>query len=164
MQNDTDPDTTPATRGDGTPIAKLQHRVSPEEEQQIIQMKLARVSHGQICTELNRNPRTIQRVWNKHLDRIAKEKAGQNERSRIEALQRLDQIAVDARHGAIRARQEKKANDERQWLQLEEKTIMEMARLEGLQVNKVEVSGQVGVVAVHITERVDYNDPQVIDV
>lgn len=152
------------TRSDGTPIARLQNKVTPEEAQQIIEMKMARMPQQQICAVLNRHPRTIKKVWEKHLDAIAKERAGQNERQRIIALQRLDQVAIDARHGALRARRDQNEQAEIRFLSLEEKTILDMARLDGLQVDKVEVSGTVGVLAVHITEQVDYEPDGVIDV
>lgn len=141
-------------------------RLTVEEQQQIIEWKLARVSNLAIAENLNCHPRSVAKVWTKHLDSISEERQGKNERSRIEAIQRLDQIAIDARHGALRARRDGTPATEHKFLTLEEKTLIDIARLDGLQVDKVEVSGGIGVVSVVITEQVEETYPQreVIDI
>lgn len=154
-------------RKDGTPVSRMGRRLTVDEEQQIIEWKLNRMSVVAIAEQLDCHQRTVKRVWNKHLDSIAEERHGKNERNRIEAIQRLDQIAVDARHGALRARKDQNQASEHRFLTLEEKTLLDIARLDGLQVDKVEVSGGIGVVAVHITEQVEdtyRQNNEVIDV
>ena len=117
-------------------------RLTPEERDQIIELKLDRVSVRNIAVMVKTSTRTVQQVWNKWLRDTAAERAAALEESRTEAIARLDRIATDARHGALRARSDGDDAAVARYLDTEQRALVAAAKLEGLDLpTRIEHSG-----------------------
>lgn len=123
-------------------MAADRKRLTPEERERIIELKLDRVPVREIAQVIDCTVTTVQKVWHQWLDSTAKERASRLERVRQELIQRHQRIAADARRGANRARTEGKAGDETRFLSEERAALREIARLTGSDApTKIEQSG-----------------------
>ena len=78
-------------------------RLTPDEIDDIIELKLDRVPVRDICTRVGCAIETVLRHWNAWLDDASEERRTKLERHQTEIMVRLDHIAADARRGARRA-------------------------------------------------------------
>lgn len=78
-------------------------RLSEEERDRIVELKLNRVPVKQIAADLGCSTNTVQRHWFNYLDETAGERREHLDRCRQEAIARLDSVATRARRSAIRA-------------------------------------------------------------
>jgi acyl-CoA reductase-like NAD-dependent aldehyde dehydrogenase len=123
-------------------VASDRKRLTPEERDRIIELKLDRVPVREIAELVDCTVTTVQRTWHAWLDSTAKERAGKLERVRQELIQRQQRIASDARRGAARARGEGKAADEQRFLAEERAALREIARMTGSDApTKIEQTG-----------------------
>lgn len=136
-------------------MASDRKRLTPEERDRIIELKLDRVPVREIAEVIDCTVTTVQRAWHQWLDSTAKERASHLERIRQELIQRQQRIASDARRGAARARAAGSAGDETRFLAEERAALREIARLAGSDApTKIEQSGP-GLQVLVIREEVD---------
>lgn len=136
-------------------MASDRKRLTPEEKDRIIELKLDRVPVREIAELVDCTVTSVQRTWHQWLDSTAKERASKLERVRQELIQRQQRIAADARRGASRARVDGKAGDETRFLAEERAALREIARLTGSDApTKIEQTGPAFQVLV-IREEVD---------
>jgi transposase-like protein len=136
-------------------VASDRKRLTPEERDRIIELKLDRVPVREIAELVDCTVTTVQRAWHQWLDSTAKERASHLERVRQELIQRHQRIAGDARKGATRARLDGKAGDETRFLAEERAALREIARLTGSDAPaKIEHTGP-GLQVLVIREEVD---------
>lgn len=135
-------------------MAQSNIRLSPDQRDRIVEMRLDRVPVRTIAKEVGCTPRTVMLWWKKWLAEVSEERRAELEGARTEALARLDKVAEDARKGALRARSNDDPAAEARFLNIEQQAIMSAAKLEGLDVQKVEHSGAVGIMSVTIVEEV----------
>lgn len=120
-------------------------RINEQEKERIIELRLNGVPVRSVAKQLDTTTRTVQRHWHKYLDQTAEERAGHLERIREELLQRQEQIATDARLGALRSRRNTDGPGEVRFLAEERAALREMERLTGAAApTKTEVTGPAG--------------------
>ena len=109
--------------------------------------------------------KTVQRHWNKHLDTLARERIGKTERHRAEAVVRLEKVSAAAWEAVLRARTDADAAAEIRALAMFRQATMDVARLEGVEVQRVEHTGAIAIASVTITETVaePFIDAEVIE-
>lgn len=126
-------------------MSSTRKRITPDERDRIIEMKLDRVPVRSIAATVDTSPRTVQETWKKWLRDTAAERAAALEESRAEAVARLDRIATDARLGAIRARKDGDDAAVARYLDTEQRALVAAAKLEGLDLpTRVEHTGPAG--------------------
>lgn len=86
------------------PKAKSARRLTLEEIDRIVELKLNQVPVRAIATEVGVAANTVVDHWHKWLDATTEDRREQLERHRSATIARLDHVAVNARRGAIRAR------------------------------------------------------------
>lgn len=123
-------------------------RLLPEERDRIIELKLSRVPVRAIAAQVGTTTATVQKVWKKHLADNAKARAGRLESERSEVLLRLDQVAADARRGFEKAMENADFGAAARFLAEERQAIGQRAKSTGLDVQKIDVSGQVDLRAI----------------
>ena len=79
-------------------------RISPEEHQQIIDLKLDCVPVLKIAETVGCSTATVVDHWHKWLDETTEERRANLERKRSEVIGRLQSVASIARRGAVEAR------------------------------------------------------------
>jgi transposase-like protein len=120
-------------------------RLTPEERDRIIEMRLDRVPVRAIAVDVKTTTRTVQETWKRWLRETAEERRAALEESRTEAVARLDRIATDARLGALRARRDGDDAAVARYLDTEQRAIVAAAKLEGLDLpTRVEHTGADG--------------------
>jgi transposase-like protein len=123
----------------------MSKRLTPDEKERIIELKLNRVSVRTIAEDVGTTTRTVQETWKRWLRDTSTERAAALEEARTEAVARLDRIATDARHGAIRARRDGDDGAVARYLDSEQRAIVAAAKLEGLDLpTRVEHTGADG--------------------
>lgn len=121
-------------------------KLTPEDHDRIIEMKLNRVPVRSIAQEIDCSPRIVQDHWNRYLADTAAERAARAETLRVEAVARLEQIAADCRLGALRTRAANQHTNCIRYLNAERATLVAIAQIEGVgEPLKVEHSGTVEV-------------------
>ena len=133
-------------------------RLTPEEKERIIEMRLNRVPVRSVAEQLNVNPSTVQRTWGRYIKNAMTERIGALEETRETLIQRQDRIATDARIGVIRSRRDGDSAAEARFLSEERASLREIARLTGSDApTKVEHNTPEGVpfTAIHIVESVE---------
>lgn len=73
-----------------------QRRLTPDERDRIVEMRLRGVPVRTVAAEIDTTTKTVQRVWSAYLDETAQERAEATERTRSELIARQDRIARDA--------------------------------------------------------------------
>lgn len=106
-------------------------KLTPDEEDRIVELKLNRVSVRAIAAEMSCSLNTVQDRWNKYLAGMADTRADQLDAIRSEAIARLDQVAFDARMGVVRARQAGDHPSVARYLDVEARAILAAAKLSG---------------------------------
>jgi hypothetical protein len=128
-------------------------RLTPEERERIIEMKLNRVPVRAIAAQIGATTRTVQETWRKWIEATAAERAGRLESTREELIQRHDRIATDARVGVLRARRDADSAAEARFLAEERAALREIARLTGSDApQRLDHSGDVGFTVLRIVE------------
>ncbi len=123
-------------------MSEHRKRLTPEERDRIVDLRLNRVSVRQTAAEVGCQTKTVQRVWHAWLAETAAERAETLELAREELIQRHQRVATDARLGAIRARRDGDLSAEARFLAEDRQALREIARLQGLDgPQRVEVSG-----------------------
>lgn len=131
-------------------------RVTPEEVEQIIEMKLVRrMSYREIAAEIGRDKDTVARHWNSYLEERAAEFAEELEPYRAELLLRLNTIADEARRRRLAAEND---SDRIRYMAEERHAIAQIAKLLGLEQLSLNHSGGVGFTVIEISEEVDDSD------
>ncbi len=130
-------------------------RLAPEQVDELIELRLSGHSVNGVAAAIGCDRKTVLRHWHKHLDAIARERVGRTERHRAEAVVRLTRIAEDARRNATHALDREDDAAAARYLALERQALMDIAKLEGVEVQRVEHSGVVAVAQVTIAEVVE---------
>lgn len=117
-------------------------RLTPDERDQIVELKLNRVPVRAIAEQVGTTTTTVQKTWNTYIRETAAERAEKIAETREELVLRQERIAVDARHGAMRARKDGNPAAETRYLAEERAALREIARLTGSDApTKVEQTG-----------------------
>jgi transposase-like protein len=120
-------------------------RLTPDERDRIIEMRLDRVPVRTIAAEIKTTTRTVQETWKRWLRETAEERRAVLDESRAEAIARLDRIATDARLGALRARRDGDDSAVARYLDTEQRALVAGAKLEGLDMpTRIEHTGADG--------------------
>lgn len=106
-------------------------RLTPDEKDRIVEMKLNRVPVRAIAEQVGCATKTVQDTWAKWLDATSDERTRRLAATREELIQRHERIATDARHGVIRARRDNDTAAEVRYLAEERAALREIARLTG---------------------------------
>lgn len=143
--------------------ASPRKRLTPDERDRIIELKLDRVPVRDIAELVGCTVTTVQRTWHGWLSETAEERAEALAKTREELVQRQERIAIDARRGAARAKAAGKAGDEVKFLAEERAALREIARLTGSDApTKIEQSGP-GFQVLVIREEVSDGDASASD-
>lgn len=125
-------------------MSSTRKRLTPDERDAIIELKLNRVPVREIASKVGCQTRTVQLTWKAWLAETSAERNEQLESIREELIQRQDRIAAEARRGALRAKVADDAAAEARYLAEERAALREVARLTGADApTKVEHSGGV---------------------
>jgi transposase-like protein len=106
-------------------------RLTPDERERIVELRLNRVPVRTVATEVGCQTKTVQAVWKRWLDETSAERSASLERTREELVQRHERIATDARLGYLRARRDNDRAAEVRYLAEERNALREIARLTG---------------------------------
>lgn len=106
-------------------------RLTPDEHDRIVELKLDRVPVRAIAQDVGCTVQTVQRTWHKWLADTAEERSAALEATREELIQRQQRIASDARKGAMLARGANQQATEVRFLAEERAALREIARLTG---------------------------------
>lgn len=132
------------------------HRLTPEERERIVELRLQRVPVRTVAEEVGTSTKTVVAVWQKYLQERAQRDPAELERRRAEVVLRLEQTATDARRAYVRAMRDSDMTAARGFLAEERNALMALSRIDGLDVQRVEHSGEVGGVQIlRIVESVD---------
>lgn len=119
-------------------------RLTEDEVDQIIELKMNRVPVRAIAARVGCTPKTVQRRWDQFVTESRARRAEQHDSELEELILRQDQIAADARRLLIRARQDNDHQASARFLAEERQALREKARLQGLDAAaKIEHSGTV---------------------
>jgi transposase-like protein len=136
----------------------MRKRLTPDERERIVELKLNRVPVRKIAEEVGTTTTSVQRVWNSYITATAAERSSRLSETREELVQRHERIATDARYGAMRARRDGNAVAEARYLGEERAALREVARLTGADApTKIESDGA-GLQVLVIREEVDNAD------
>lgn len=120
-------------------------RLSPDERDRIIELRLNRVPVRQVAAELGCHTRTVTRAWHSWLAETAEERAAVLELQREELIQRHERVATDARIGLQRARRDGDLAAEARFLAEDRQALREIARIQGLDApQRLELAGPYG--------------------
>lgn len=123
-------------------------RLTPDERDRIIEMRLNRVPVRKVAELIGCQSKTVQLTWKKWLAETAAERAEALEETREELIQRMEQIATDARVGAQTANSVADQSAEVRFLAEERAALREIARLTGSDAPvKIEHTGEVAIAA-----------------
>jgi transposase-like protein len=117
--------------------SKHAKRVSEEDVERIVELRLNRATYVQIATEMGMAKNTVMDHWHKWLDRTTEERRAKLEQHRSEVIARLDSVATLARRGAIRARANRdlepaeRTKAEARYLAEERQAMRELSRIAG---------------------------------
>lgn len=103
-------------------------RLTPEEREQIIELRLRCVPIRKVAEKVGCTPNTVTKVYRKHIEARSKERHAALELSLEEAVTRLERTANDARRSFQNATVAGDENAPR-WLEVERKTLTELVRL-----------------------------------
>jgi len=130
-------------------------RLTPEQEQQIIDLSLQGLSRRAVAAQVGCTPKVVQDRWAKYRDFDMKERAGDTEGVRQDLIYRHQQSALDARRGYLAAQQRGEDTAAQRWLAQELASLKEIAKLTGSDAPaKVEHSGETGFTVVRIVEEI----------
>ena len=127
-------------------------RLTPEEQERIIALRLSGVAVRQVATEIPTTTKTVVDTFKRYLGERAVEFAAETDQERAKILSRLERIADSAAHLAQHAEKE---GDRARAMGEERQALAAMAKLLGLEVQKVEHSGDTGFTVLRIVEQVD---------
>jgi hypothetical protein len=114
-----------------------QKRLTPDEIDRIVSLKLDRVRVSVIAREVDCDPKTVQLWWHKWLDDASIERRAQLERSRTEQIARFESVAIRSRQGANRVRADDSmepdaiARAEAKYLSEERQAVRDLCKVAG---------------------------------
>lgn len=106
--------------------------LTPDEHDRIIELKLARATRMAISREVGCAPATVDAHWHQYLAETADARQGRLEQMRSETIARFEQVATDARHGAILARSQRNHQAAARYLAVEQAALRDIAKLTGV--------------------------------
>jgi len=118
-------------------VSKHAKRVTEEDIERIVELRLNRLSYAQIAAEMGMAKNTVMDHWHKWLDATTEQRRAELERHRSEVIARLDSVASLARRGAIRARANtdmdptERTRAEARYLAEERQAMRELSRIAG---------------------------------
>ena len=95
----------------------------------------------EVAKRVGTTPLTVQRHWHKWLRATAEERAGALEEAREEIVQRLTQLADDARRAFTAALSVDDQSAAARWADQERQALKELARIQGLDIANINLSG-----------------------
>jgi IS30 family transposase len=116
-------------------------RLTPDEVDQIVELRLAGVPVRAVAREVNTSPKTVQRRWHQYLRASAKERAEALAETREEIVQRFTQLADSARREANAALEVGDQSGAVKWSEQERHALRELARVQGLDVATINLTG-----------------------
>src|SRR6056297_3477693 len=128
------------------PGSKHAKRLTPDEVDRIVELRLNRITYRAIADQLGCDKDTVALHWHRWLDSSSEERRAELERKRTEVIERLDSTAANARRGALRARGElppdEAAKAEARFLAEERQALIGLARVAGYDA-PISISGRV---------------------
>ena len=103
-------------------------RLTQDEREQIVELRLRRVSVRKVAEMVGCTPTTVSKVYRKHIEARSRERHAVLEVSLEEAITRLERTADDARRSFQDAVVSGDENAPR-WLELERKTLTELVKV-----------------------------------
>lgn len=140
-------------------IGSKGRRLTPEERDQIIQLRLNRVPVRTVAEQMECTTKTVVEVWKKFWAEESVRRADQLENERSLQMGRMDQIASDARRSYVTAMREKDFGAAARFLAEERMALAQLQRVSGLEHVKVEHTGNVAITAVTWEERIIAAEP-----
>ena len=104
-------------------------RLTPDEHDSIIELKLQCVSVRQIAREVGCNANSVQRVWNKYLQQRVSDRQSETAIQVENLLARLERNAADGRQGFQRAVKDADPSSASRFLESERKALVELSKL-----------------------------------
>lgn len=104
-------------------------RLTPEERERIVDLRLQRVTIRAIANDVGCTTQTVQKVWNRYLKERAEERRADVEMQFEEALARLEKNATDARRGYLKAVRDDDDKAAAGYLAQERAALVEMAKM-----------------------------------
>lgn len=108
--------------------ARAGRRLTPDERELIIELKLSRTPVLAIAHRLSCSTTTVQAVWKKYLAERVSERKKANDLALEETIVRLDKNATDARQGFITAVRDDELSSASKFLEAERKALTELAK------------------------------------
>lgn len=115
--------------------------LSPAKVEQIVELRLAGVPVREVAKRVGTTTRTVQNHWHKWLKATATDRADALEEAREEIVQRLSQLADDARRAFTVALNSGDNQAAARWADQERQALKELARIQGLDVANINLSG-----------------------
>lgn len=110
-------------------MTSTQKRLTIEEKERIIELKLQRVSVRKIAEDVGCTLQTVQSTWNKYLKTRAEERRATSDRQFEEAIARLEQNAIDSRRGYQRSLKDDDLGAATRFLAQEQRALVDIAKL-----------------------------------
>lgn len=118
-------------------------RLSPDEQDKIVELKLQRVPVRQIATQVGCATLTVQRTWKTYLAERVRERNEDTAETMEVILAQLDQNATDARRGFQRALRDRDMPLATRYLEVERRALSELAKLGVVRDTEPEQAGKV---------------------
>ena len=120
-------------------------RLTDEEEERIVELRLERVPVRTVAQEIGCQPNTVTECMRRYHKTRAAELSSTLDEVRAELVDRQTRIAIDARQGAQQARKYNDVSGHVRYLAEERATLKEIGYLLGLQTTPaLQISGQDG--------------------
>ena len=131
-------------------------RLTPEQEQQIIELSLLGMSRRAVAAQVGCTPKVVQQRWTAYRTFDLQERMeGTVEETRQDLIYRHQQAALDARRGYLAARQNADDGAAVRYLAQELASLKEIGKLTGADMpTKVEHSGDMPVTVLRIVEEI----------
>ena len=127
-------------------------RLTPDERERIVTLRLSGVSIREVAKQIPTTTATVQAVFRAYMEERSAQFASEVELERAKILSRLERIANDAAFLALSAEKE---GDRTRAMAEERQALAQMAKLLGIDVQRVEHSGEAGFTVLRIVETVD---------
>lgn len=139
---------------DGRPVRSVARRLTEAEREEIVSLRLRGVSVRKTAELVDTTTRTVQTTWQRWLADRRRYFTEEVESERAHLVSRLMRVANEA---AAKAETAEKDGDQARFLAEERQALLAISRLLGVDVQKVEHSGEVngGFTVLRITEEVE---------
>lgn len=118
-------------------------KLTPDEEDQIVELKLQRVPVRAIAQEVGCATLTVQRCWNRYLAQRVKERMGETATQVEQILAQLEKNATDSRRMFQRSVEDADSAAATRYLEAERKALTELAKFGVIRDGEPEQRGKI---------------------